>query len=310
MFASAAGYQFLISFYPSSKLLVLQSVRNFILFIRRFFNLILFLVLEVICIVLIGRTQMMQGVDIMSSANALSGKAYQKQQDVVYYFGLKRMNDSLLIENARLRNILTKVNSFDTLTDSMVKLASIPIDTTEAIIYNDYLFRTSRVINNSVASGNNYITINRGSKDGIRKGMAVISGTGVVGRVEYVSAHYASVLSILSVKQKISGKLKDGTFSPVVWEGDNPDILHMENVPQQIKIHKNDSVFTTSYSFFPSDVLIGTVWKTSKASKNNMQTLHLKSATNFRNLQYVYVIENKMAAERRQLEDSTKMKKK
>ena len=118
------------------------------------------------------------------------------------------------------------------------------------------------------------------------------------------------MLSVLSVKQKISAKLKDGTFSAVIWEGDNPDRLQMENVPQQIKVRKNDSVFTTSYSFFPSDILIGTVVKTTKASKNNMQTLHLKSATNFRNLQYVYVIENAMMAERRQLEDSTKMKKK
>jgi rod shape-determining protein MreC len=285
-------------------------VRNFILFIRRFFNLILFIALEVLCIVLIGRTQMMQGVDIMSSANALSGKAYQKQQDVVYYFGLKRMNDSLINENARLRNLMAKSSSFDSIKDSAVTLAVKPTDTTQTIQYNDYIFRTARVINNSVASGNNFITINRGSKDGIKKGQAVISGTGVVGRVEYVSDHYASVLSVLSVKQKVSAKLKDGTFSAVTWEGDNPDIMHMENVPQQIKIHKNDSVFTTSYSFFPSDILIGTVVKLKKAPKNNMQTLYLKTATNFRNLQYVYVIENKMMAERLQLEDSAKLKKK
>ncbi len=253
---------------------------------------------------------MMQGVDIMSSANALTGKAYQKQQDVVYYFGLKRMNDSLINENARLRNLMMIANSFDSLPDSSARLAVVPTDTSHKVQYNDYIFRTARVINNSVASGNNFITINRGSNDGIRKGMAVISGTGVVGRVEYVSAHYASVISVLSVKQKVSAKLKDGTFSAVVWEGDNPDIMHMENVPQQIKVKKKDSVFTTSYSFFPSDILIGTIVSTSKSSKNNMQTLHLKTATNFRNLQYVYVIENKMTAERQQLEDSTKMTKK
>lgn len=285
-------------------------MRNFILFIRRFFNLILFLALEVLCIVLIARTQMMQGVDIMSSANALSGKAYQKQQDVVYYFGLKRMNDSLINENARLRNLMAKEGSYDVIKDSAATLAVKPTDTSKTIQYNDYTFRTARVINNSVASGNNFITINRGRKDGIKKGQAVISGTGVVGRVEYVSDHFASVLSVLSVKQKVSAKLKDGTFSAVTWEGDNPDIMHMENVPQQVKIYKNDSVYTTSFSFFPSDILIGTVVKLKKAPKNNMQTLYLKTATNFRNLQYVYVIENKMMAERLQLEDSAKLKKK
>jgi rod shape-determining protein MreC len=206
--------------------------------------------------------------------------------------------------------MLSQVNSYDTLRDSAVRLAVRPMDTTEVVKYADYIFHTARVINNSVASGNNYITINRGRKDGIGKGMAVVSGTGVVGKVEYVSDHFASILSVLNVKQKVSAKLKDGTFSAVSWEGDDPGIMYMENVPQQIKIHKNDSVFTTSYSFFPSDVLIGTVVKTRKAAKNNMRTLYLKTATNFRNLQYVYVIENTMSAERIQLEDSTKMKRK
>lgn len=257
---------------------------------------------------LIARTHMMQGVDIMSSANALTGSAYQKQQDVVYYFRLKSMNDSLVNENARLHNLLARASgSLDTLKDSSVRLAVLPTDTLHVVTYNDYTYRQARVINNSVASGNNYITINRGTKHGIGKGMAVVSGTGVVGKVEYVTSDFASVLSVLNVKQKVSAKLKDGTYSAVSWEGENPDLLIMENIPQQIKVKKNDSVYTTSYSFFPSDVLIGTVTQTKRASKNNMQTLYIKSASNFRNLQYVYVIENKLAAQRQRLEDSTKM---
>ena len=282
-------------------------MRNFILFIRRFFNLILFLALEIVCVVLIARTKTLQGDDIMSSANALSGKAYQKQQDVVYYFGLSRMNDSLLNENLRLRNQLALMRNNDTLGDSVVRVPVTASDSNKKVIqYNDFIYRTARVINNSVASGNNFITINRGSAEGIQKGMAVISGTGVVGRVVNVSKHFASVISVLSVKQRVSARLKDGTVSYVTWEGNNPDVMHMENIPQQIKVRKNDSVYTTSYSFFPADILIGTVVTATRARKNNMQTLHLKTATNFRNLQYVYVIENKMMAERLQLEDSVK----
>ena len=256
---------------------------------------------------LIARTKTLQGDDIMSSANALSGKAYQKQQDVVYYFGLSRMNDSLLNENLRLRNQLALLRNNDTLGDSVVHAPVTTNDSNKKVIqYNDFIYRTARVINNSVASGNNFITINRGSAEGVQKGMAVISGTGVVGRVVNVSKHFASVISVLSVKQRVSAKLKDGTVSYVTWEGNNPDVMHMENIPQQIKVRKNDSVYTTSYSFFPADILIGTVVTATRTRKNNMQTLHLKTATNFRNLQYVYVIENKMMAERLQLEDSVK----
>jgi rod shape-determining protein MreC len=285
-------------------------VRNFILFIRRFFNLILFLALEIVCIMLIARTSTLQGNDITSSANAVSGLLYKKQNDVVYYFSLGRMNDSLLNENARLRAQISMYKSVDTLKDSLVHKVIGIVDTSKHIVqYADYIYRTASVINNSVSAANNYITINRGSADGIGKNMAVLSGTGIVGKVVHVSTHFASILSVLSVKQEINARLKDGTIGHTSWDNERPDVVYMNDVPQQIKVKKGDSVFTTSYSYFPQDILIGTVIKSEPVKKNSMQVLYLKSSTNFRNLQYVYVVENKMAAERIQLEDSVKSNK-
>lgn len=283
-------------------------MRNFILFIRRFFNLILFLAIEIVCLVMIGRTNTMQGNDIMSSANTVIGLLYKKQNDVVYYFGLKQMNDSLLAENIRLHMQLASYNSYDTLTDSNVHLPYTKNDSGQVIQYADYHYRTGRVVNNSVSGANNFITINRGSADGVKKNMAVISGTGVVGRVAHVTKHFSSARSVLSVKQQVSARLKDGSIGYVNWEGERPDVLLMRDVPQQIKVKKGDSVFTTNYSFFPPGILIGTVYKMEYIKKNNMQLLHLRTATNFRNLQYVYIVENKMLPERMQLEDSTKDK--
>jgi rod shape-determining protein MreC len=281
-------------------------LRNFILFIRRFFNLILFLGLEVVCIILIARTNMMQGNDIMSSANTIAGIVYQKREDVVYYFGLKKMNDSLLSENLRLHTQLAMLQSVDTLHDSTSRGTVTEVTDSGTIVkYADYRYREARVINNSITAENNYITINRGSADGISRNTAVISGAGAVGKVVHVSAHYASVISILSVKQPVSARLKDGTIGKVIWEVGRPDILVLKDVPPQIKVKKGDSVFTTSYSFFPPDILIGRVIKTKTLRKNNTQLLYLQTAANFRNLQYVYVVENKMSGERVKLEDST-----
>lgn len=281
-------------------------MRNFILFIRRFFNLILFLILEIVCVILIARTNTLQGNDVMSSANSAIGLMYKKQNEVVYYFGLRMMNDSLLTENARLRQQLAQYISYDTLKDTSVTRAIPSLDSAHIIQYAHYLYRTARVINNSVGAENNYITINRGSNHGIKKNMAVISGTGVVGRVVHVSGNFASALSVLSVKQQVSARLKDGTVGYVSWNGERPDVMIMRDVPQQIKVRRGDSVFTTSYSFFPPNVLIGIVYKTATIKKNNLQLLYLRTATNFRNLQYVYVVENTMMEERRQLEDSVK----
>ena len=258
------------------------------------------------CIVLIMHTNTLQGNDIVSSANTISGLVYKKQSDVVYYFGLRKMNDSLVNENARLRAQIDQIRSIDTLKDSVVHRKINPSDSSVHIVkFADYLYRTARVINNSTTASDNYITINRGSKDGISKNMAVISGTGIVGRVEHVSAHFASVLSILSSKQKVSAKLKGGTNGYIIWDEKQPDVLIMTDVPQQEKVKKGDSVFTAVFSIFSPDILIGTVVRTETVKKNAMQLIYLQSSTNFHNLQYVYVIENMMVTEKKQLEDST-----
>ena len=236
----------------------------------------------------------------------VSGIIYKKQSDVVYYFGLRKMNDSLLNENARLRKEIDLVHSIDTLKDSLVHRKVAADDTAIHIVkYADYVYRTAKVINNSLTASDNYITLDRGSKDGITKNMAVISGTGVVGRVEHVSPHYSSVLSILSSKQKVSAKLKDGTTGYIIWDEKQPDVLVMTDLPQQAKVKRGDSVYTSVFSIFSPDILIGTVLTVETVKKNAMQVLHVQSSTNFHNLQYVYVIENKMTVERKQLEDST-----
>ncbi len=289
-------------------------MRTFILFIRRFFNLILFLGVEVVCIVMISHTKTLQGNDIVSSANMVSGLLYKKQNDVVYYFGLGRMNDSLLNENMRLRLQIATIKGTDTLRDSLVHKPLASADTSHGashiVHYADYVYRTARVINNSVSAANNYITINRGYEDGIAKNMSVLSGTGTVGKVVHVSAHFASILSILSVKQKVSARLKDGTFGYITWDGNRPDVLMMRDVAQQIKVKTGDTIYTTSYSFFPPDIMMGTVIKTETFKKDNLQLLYVHPAANFRNLQYLYVVENKLDEERKNLEDSVNVKSK
>lgn len=283
-------------------------MRNFILIIRRFFNLILFIGLEILCLVLISRSRSLQGDDLVSSANTAVGIIYKKQSDLVYYIGLGKMNDSLLAENVRLRKIIDKYKTADTLQDMLVhRPLSNSGDTTQHVVkYADYKYRTARVINNAIDGVNNYITINRGSKEGIAKGMSVISGTGLVGRVEYVSANYASVLSILSNKQQVSARLKDGTFKSTTWDYEHPDVFLMKDMPQETNVKKGDSVFTTSFgNTFPADVLIGTVTSVEINKKNGKKQLYLKPATNFRSLQYVYVLENVMGAERQQLEEQS-----
>jgi rod shape-determining protein MreC len=257
---------------------------------------------------MIAKTNTLQGNDIMNSANLGVAFWYEKQTGVTSYFGLRQMNDSLLNENTRLRQELARFTERDTLNDSSVRRGYIISDSVRSIQYAHYTYLKARVVNNSVNAAYNTITINRGYKDGIAKDMAVISGTGIVGRIVNVSAHFATALSILNTRQSLSAKLKDGTSSFVYWEENaGPDVLLMKNIPPDIPVKKGDTVFTTSYStLFPADMVVGTVQRIFKVKKDNSKLLSLKPGTNFRNMQYVYVIRNDYMEERRQLEDTTK----
>jgi rod shape-determining protein MreC len=295
-------------------------MRQFILLIRRFWNIIFFLILEGICFSMISKSHNMQGLEIVNSSNAVSGYVYKKQNDIVYYFQLKRLNDSLMMENAMLRNKLGD-NSVDTFRDAIARIpvtikdtvtvstkdssGAIKITSTErtkVVKYVDYYYIPARVTNNSVSNNQNFITINRGYDDGIRKEMGVVTSNGIVGRVENVSPHYASIVSVLS-DRRISTKLADGSSGFVsIWIPGSPDYVVTEKVPLYIKTKRGDSVFTTGYSFFPENVLIGTIAKIDTVKASGTKTLRVRLSTNFRNLQYVYVVKDKLKEEPAALE--------
>lgn len=270
----------------------------------------------------------MQGVEIVNSSNAVAGYVYKKRSDVVYYFQLRRLNDSLLAENARLRNDEANLSNIDTFINVIatipitikdtttktkdtaataantpsVKLT--PTNNTKVLRYASYSYLPARVVKNSVADDRvNYITINRGAADGVKPKMAVVTTNGIVGQVQHVSEHFATVASVLS-NRKVSFKLADGTSDMfVMWNAGSPDYLIAEKVPLLTKVKKGDSLFTTSFSmYYPENILIGTVAKIDTIKATNAKNLKVKLSTNFRKLQYVYVVENKMTSEREALE--------
>ncbi|WP_343700101.1 rod shape-determining protein MreC [Chitinophaga sp.] len=297
-------------------------MRNLIIFLRRYFNFFLFLLLEVICFVFVFRNNNFQRTVYLNSSNGLSGKLYSRYNDVQYYFHLKATNDSLVKENLRLHSELA--TSFDVRdTTSFVKfdtLRKYSNDTTRKLLSTEvrkFLYREAKVINNSVNREINTITIRRGSKDGIRPNMGVIGPNGVVGVVRSVSENYAVVISMLYKSSGasagsnfgFSAKLRSsGEIGTVYWNGRNAAIGQMRDVPRSAKLHKGDTVITSGFSaVFPENLAIGyidTFYLSDKSSTS--YDIRLKFATNFYNLQYVYVIENLLRDEQTRLEDSTR----
>lgn len=293
---------------------------------------ILFIILLLFSANLIAKRNSVQGVDIVNSSNAWVGFWYKLQNNVVHYFQLKRMNEELLAENARLRNELAHDKNIDAFKDVTARIAVTAIDSSglkntagedsfsgppidsnmtrigdrKIVRYASYHYIPARVINNSVANDRmNFITLNRGRKDGVEPNMAVVTSTGIVGRVVQVSDNYARVLSVLSEGRTYNARLIDGTEGLINWDAGSSNSVTMAKVPKLIDVRKGDSVFTTGYSIFPEHILVGTVAKIEIDKKTNTKNLRILLNTNFRKLQYVYVVKNELGKEKAELEKQT-----
>jgi rod shape-determining protein MreC len=279
-------------------------MRNIFLFIRRYLNFLFFLVLQIFALSMLFRYNKFHEAAFASVAKEWTGGIYDRANSVEYYFHLKKTNDSLVRENARLRNMLaSNFESADTAVRQVID--TIPNDTLGRT--RKYLWREARVSNNSTSTQNNYITIHRGENQGVRKDMGVISSSGIVGTVVNASANYATVMSLLHRQSRMRASLKkSGETGTVQWDGNSPTYLTLIDIPKSAKIAKGDSVVTSYSDRFPPGLLVGTVQDVIEDKASNFYTLRLRPGTNFFSLQYVYVIENLQREEQKQLEEATR----
>ncbi|HYF31960.1 MAG TPA: rod shape-determining protein MreC [Chitinophagaceae bacterium] len=279
-------------------------MRNIILFIRRYLNFLFFLVLQIIALSMLFRYNKFHEAAFAGIAKELTGGIYDRANNIEYYFNLKTTNDSLVKENARLRNMLAS-NFEGPDTTSRIITDSIPYDTLGN--YRKYVIREARVSNNSTGTQNNYITIHRGRNQGVREDMGVISSSGVVGAVVNVSDNYATVMSLLHRQSRMRASLKkSGETGTVQWDGNSPLYLTLIDIPTSAAITKGDSVVTSYSDRYPRGIVVGTVESIIKDPSSNFYTLRLKPATNFFSLHYVYVVENLQKEEQKQLEEATR----
>jgi len=282
-------------------------VRNVFLFIRRYANFIFFLVLQIIALSFLIRYNKFHEAAFMNVAGEVTGKLDEKYNGIEYYFQLKRTNEQLNRENERLNQMLRE--NFEG-TDSSKRMI---VDT----ILNDslkriqkYFYLRAKVVGNTVSSQANFLTIHRGAAQNVKPNMGVISSQGIVGTVVNVSENYSSVMSLLHRQYKVVVKLKKGgERGTVEWDGASPMYVTLKDIPKSAKVSTGDTVVTSqTSSLFPGNIMVGTVLEIVDDKSSNFFTLRLKTATNFFNVEYVYVIENIQYDEQKRLEDSTRKK--
>ncbi|MEO7445093.1 MAG: rod shape-determining protein MreC [Ferruginibacter sp.] len=267
-------------------------MRNIFLFINRYFNFLIFLLLQVVSIYFIVNYNKYHQAAFGSVTNVVTGKINTRYNQVEYYFQLKKTNDSLVAANNRLYNNL-RYNYELPDTVGRVYVDTLLVDSLKA--YQTITYNRAKVVANSVNSQSNYIVIHYQGTDTLAAGMGVVDiNNAVVGIITEVDGAYAVVMSLLHKDSHISGMLsRDGETGTLNWDGKETNIIYLTNITKGARVAKGDSVITSGYSTsFPRGLAIGRIQEIYKDASTTNLKLKFRSAANFYTLQYVYVIKN------------------
>lgn len=283
-------------------------MRNVFLFIRRYFTFITFLILQGVSLWFLFNYNRFHRARFLGFANEMTGRINSQYNKVEDYFSLKEENRRVHHLNDSLLNLLSN-NFMKRDTSLQMVQDSVPTDTSGT--YRRYFLRTASVIYGTVNFPKNYIQLNRGSNQGIKDNMAVISSDGsAVGVVVNVSPNFCQVMSLLHVQSIISASLKkSGDFGTLEWDGKDPRFLLLKKIPKTVEAKLGDTVLTSRYSFnIPPGYRIGTISEIKVDNTTGMYVLKIKTAANFYNLQQVHVIENIDREEQAGLFEETRKK--
>jgi len=270
-------------------------MQNLLIFLSRNGVLLLFILLELICLQIIVRYNKSQREIFLNSSSILSGWVYNNTDKVLSFWNLQKEVDSLSIENARMRTMLDKaLYEFDLRKDTIF----------DSIYRQEYRYIPARVINNSVNLPDNKLTINKGRKDGVQPGMGLITGQGIIGIIVNTSNHFAQALSLLNSQIRVSATHKNsGQFGTLMWENSNISKISLKDVPKFANVNHGDTIITNRYStIFPEGIPIGIIDTFWIESGTSFYHIEIDLFVNFGNLKQVYVVDYLFKEEQQQIQ--------
>ena len=182
-------------------------------------------------------------------------------------------NDELAAENQRLKKLLDYKNSA-----------------------KNYDLVMASVIARDSSTWVNNVVINRGSDDGIKKDMPVVTSEGLVGSIIEVYGSY-SIVGLITDPRVAVGALvqrSDSRIAGIVkGDIDKREDIHMDNIPRTADVEQDDQIITSGLGgIYPKGIFIGTVEDVQNEAGGLLKYAVIKPAVNFQKLEDVAVIVN------------------
>jgi rod shape-determining protein MreC len=197
---------------------------------------------------------------------------------------LDQENKRLTLELEQTRTELGRLHENDTELQELRERLDAPQP-------EEFELRIAAVIGHDAVSGTKTLTINRGSSDGLKDGMAVISSGGVlIGRVQNTLAGQAEILLLADDRSAVPSRLAESRTTGIT-RGELGLGLKMTDIPQQDTVNVGDQVVTSGLGGdIPKGIAIGSVEAVETAANALFQVARVRPFIDVTRLEYVNVI--------------------
>lgn len=271
-------------------------MRNIIRFFMQIRIALLFILLETLAFIFIIRQNVYHKAAFFNSSMEINSRILKIRNDIVSYFNLSEENSKLLEENAKLRSLL---ESSYIVTDKKV------YEVNDTLYRQQFEFVTATVISYTNNQRNNYLTIDKGTEQGIEEGMGVYSPDGVIGIVERCTKNYSLVRSFLHSSVQVSTKVQRlNAVGTAVWDGENFNYAYLNDIPLHVNVKPGDTLVTSRFSsIFPEGILLGFVENVNSDETKAFYKIRFRLAVDYTKISGVYVVRNLIKDELKQLQD-------
>lgn len=199
---------------------------------------------------------------------------------------LTQQNAQLEAEVARLQSQIIDLQQ----QNSELQVLSALLDFAREHAENEYL--TAAVIGRDVSPFLHYLIIDRGSDDGLRRGMPVVSSQGLVGRVAAITADGARVQLLTDPGTAINVRIQP-SGAEALLQGSITGDLTVEAIPQDANVQTGDLVLTSGLGGnYPANILIGQISGVRQRPVELFQSATVQPVVDFSLLDIVLVIVN------------------
>jgi rod shape-determining protein MreC len=269
-------------------------------FIKRIYIVLLFLLIEGIALWTYATATPYTESKILARTTAMGSAVSGTMNDVRNFFALPDQNSALTKRVAQLEAEVERQEQL--IAELMPAEGEMPfvddIDT-------KFSYHPANVVSMTTNRNRNYIVVDRGTKDGIRENMGVITpNKELVGTVVSCSDSYSVVMPLLNTLFKIGGTLVDNDYvCSIYWEGTSRYKVTGVELSRYAE-PKKGMVINAKSERVPSDVVIGTIESYEMNISKTAYSVDVVIAADMQRLDNLLIVENRDQTELEQLVES------